>query len=320
MNLEEKEVSKLLSYLANRIVQSLLVILGVTVLVFLLLRLTGDPVTLFLSPGASAEEVQQYRERLGLNDPLALQYLHFLKNAVTGQFGDSYYYDEPAMELVLERLPATLELTAVSVAITIALGIPAGIIAAVYQNSGKDVLIRFVALLAQCVPMFWLGILLMILFAVRLHWLPTSGRGTWEHVIMPAFALALGPTATAVRLLRSSMLEVLGKDYILVARSKGLGRFTIIARHALKNAISGVITVLGMHIAGLLGGAIITETIFSWPGVGRLVIQSISNRDFTVVQAAVILMACSYVLINLLVDIAYALLNPRVRYSKGEGN
>ncbi|MED4957590.1 ABC transporter permease [Paenibacillus macerans] len=304
-------------YILRRLYQSVLVIIGVTLLVFLLLRLTGDPVELFLPPGASEEMLQSYREDLGLNDPFFVQYAHFLKGAVTGDFGNSYYYNEPAMKLVLERLPATMELTAASVFITVLLGGPAGILAALFHNRTPDYIVRLLALLGQCLPLFWVGIVLMIVFAVKLHLLPTSGRGSVEHLILPAFALSLHSAATTARLLRSSMLETLNKEYILVARARGLGRGKIVLKHALKNALSAVITMLGMNIAGLLGGAVITETVFAWPGVGRLAIQAINNRDFTVVEAVVIMMAASYVLINLLVDICYALLNPKIKYGNG---
>jgi len=290
-----------------------IVLFGVTLVVFVILRLSGDPVDLYLPPGASPEMVERYREALGLSESIPVQYAKFLQGLFSGDLGQSYYYNEPALDVVLERFPATLELTAASVLVTIIIGVPAGIVAAVMRNSKTDYLIRVAALLGQCVPVFWIGIILIIIFAVKLHWLPTSGRGTWEHLVMPAFALGLYSAATTARLLRSSMLEVMNKEYVLVARAKGLSKAKVVLKHALKNAISAVITVLGLHIAGLLGGAIVTETVFAWPGIGRLIVQSINNRDFTVVQTAVMLIALCYVVINLLVDVCYALINPRVK-------
>lgn len=291
----------------------MIVLFGVTLVVFVILRLSGDPVDLYLPPGASPEMVERYREALGLSESIPVQYAKFLQGLFSGDLGQSYYYNEPALDVVLERFPATLELTAASVLVTIIIGVPAGIVAAVMRNSKTDYLIRVAALLGQCVPVFWIGIILIIIFAVKLHWLPTSGRGTWEHLVMPAFALGLYSAATTARLLRSSMLEVMNKEYVLVARAKGLSKAKVVLKHALKNAISAVITVLGLHIAGLLGGAIVTETVFAWPGIGRLIVQSINNRDFTVVQTAVMLIALCYVVINLLVDVCYALINPRVK-------
>ncbi len=285
--------------------------------VFLILHIAGDPVQLFLPPGASTEMIEEYRQALGLNDPIWVQYLRFLKGLVVGDFGKSFYYNEPAMKLVMERFPATLQLTFASMIMTIAIGFPAGIISAVMRNSKTDFVIRILALLGQCVPVFWIGILLIILFSVKLHWLPTSGRGTFLHLLMPAFALGMYSAATTTRLLRSSMLEILNKEYILVARAKGLHPYFVILKHALKNAVSAVLTVLGMHIAGLLGGAVITETVFAWPGIGRLAVQSINNRDFAVVEAVVILISVSYVTINLLVDICYAIINPRIKLNGG---
>lgn len=307
----------MLLFLLNRLYQSIYVILGVTLVVFLILHIAGDPVQLFLPPGATTEMIEEYRQALGLNDPIYIQYFNFIKGIAVGDFGKSFYYNESAMHLVMERFPATLELTAASVVMTIIVGFPAGIISAVMRNSKTDFAIRMMALIGQCVPVFWIALLLIIVFSVKLHILPTSGRGTLLHLIMPAFALGLYSAASTARLLRSSMLEVLSKDYILVARAKGLSKKVVILKHTLKNAVSAVMTVLGMHIAGLLGGAVITETVFAWPGIGRLAIQSINNRDFAVVEAVVILIAVSYVAINLLVDICYAIINPRIKLTRG---
>lgn len=301
-------------FILNRLFQSIFVIIGVTFVVFIVLQMAGDPVMLFLPPTATTEMVEEYREALGFNDPIIIQYLRFLGKAAIGDFGHSFYFNQPALELLLERLPATLELTAAGLIMAILIGVPAGIISAVMRNSKTDFVIRILALLGQCVPVFWLGIMLIMIFSVQLNWLPTSGRGTFLHLLMPAFALGLFTSVSITRLLRSGMIETLNKEYILVARAKGLKKAVIVLKHALKNAIGSVLTILGLQIASLLGGAVIIETIFAWPGIGRLAIQSISNRDFAVVEVVVILMAVSFVLINLLVDICYALINPRIRY------
>lgn len=301
-------------YILQRLYQSIFVVIGVTLVVFLVLQLAGDPVLLFLPPGATAEVVEEYRQSLGFNDPLYVQYFRFLSGAVTGDFGKSYYYNQPAMQMVLERLPATVELTIAGMLVAILWGLPAGIVSAVKRNTQADMVIRIFALLGQCVPVFWLGIMMILLFSVELHWLPTSGRGTLAQLIMPAVSLGLFTSATITRLLRSAMIEILNKEYILVARAKGLSKKIVVLKHALKNAVSSVLTILGLQVAALLGGAVITETVFAWPGIGRLAVQSIYNRDFSVVEAVVVLMAVSFVLINLLVDICYAVIDPRIRY------
>lgn len=304
----------MLRYVLQRLYQSIFVIVGVTLVVFLVLQLAGDPVLLFLPPGAPMEMAEEYREALGFNDPLYVQYFHFLAGAVNGDFGTSYYYKQPAMKMVLERLPATVELTLAGMIVAILWGVPAGIISAIKRNTRTDLIIRVIALLGQCIPVFWLGIMMIFLFAVELHWLPTSGRGTLAQLVMPAISLGLFTSATITRLLRSSMIEILNKEYILVARAKGLSKKLVVLKHALKNAVSSVLTILGLQVAALLGGAVITETVFAWPGIGRLAVQSIYNRDFSVVEAVVVLMAVSFVLVNLLVDICYAIIDPRIRY------
>ncbi len=301
-------------YLLKRLWQSAIAILGITVVVFVILHLTGNPVELMVSPTTSKEQMEILAEEMGYNDPLLIQYVRFLKGALVGDFGTSYYYNEPAMEVVLERVPATLTLACAALLICVALGVPAGILSAVKRNSMSDAVIRVLALLGQCMPAFWLGMILIMLFAVQLQLLPTGGADEGlRSLILPAFTLGLFSAATICRLLRSDMIEVLGKEYIDVCKAKGLPARKIISKHALKNALSSILTMLGMQFASLLGGSVITETVFAWPGVGRLVIQSITSSDFAVVECVVFLMAVVFVVINFIVDILYCVINPRIR-------
>ena len=301
-------------YLLKRLWQSVIAILGITVVVFVILHLTGNPVELMVSPTTPKEEMEILAEEMGFNDPLPVQYVRFLKGALVGDFGTSYYYNEPAMQVVLERAPATLTLACAALLICVVLGVPAGILSAVKRNSVSDAIIRVLALLGQCMPAFWLGMMLIMFFAVKLQWLPTGGADEGlRSLILPAFTLGLFSAATICRLLRSNMIEVLGKEYIDVCKAKGLPARKVISKHALKNALSSILTMLGMQFASLLGGSVITETVFAWPGVGRLVIQSITSSDFAVVECIVFLMAVVFVVINFVVDILYCVINPRIR-------
>ena len=302
------------SYLLRRLWQSLLVLFGVSVVVFLILHLTGDPAGLLLPPDATAEDIAKFRTAMGFDDPVAVQYARFLKGAVRGDFGESLRHGEPAMGLVLERLPATFELAGAGLLIALTLAIPAGIVSAVRRNTSVDYVSTVVALLGQAMPTFWLGIMLILVFSVRLNWLPSSGRGSLEHLILPAITLGLFTTARITRLTRSGMLEVLGQDYIRTARAKGVGEAPVVWKHALKNASIPIVTIVGIELGTLLGGSVITETIFAWPGVGRLSVQAIFNRDYPVVQSAVFLLASTFVIVNLLVDVIYTYLDPRIRY------
>lgn len=303
----------MVSYIIKRLGQSIFVLFGITVVVFCVLHLSGDPVQLMVPPSASQAEVEQMRQQMGFNDPLYVQYFRFLSGIGVGDFGWSYYYNEPAMQVVLDRLPATAALAAAAMVIALAAAIPAGIISAVKRNSRIDALIRSMALLGQCIPSFWLGIMLILIFSVQLHLLPTGGNQTAGSIIMPAVTLGLFSAASITRILRSGMIEVMGQEYITVAVSKGLPRRIVILKHAFKNAFSSIMTMVGMQFAGLLGGSVITETVFSWPGVGRLIVQSITNNDFMVVEATVILLACAFVVINFIVDVLYCVINPRIR-------
>ncbi len=301
------------AYLLRRGWQSILVLFGVSIVVFLILHITGDPAGLLLPPDATAEDLARFRAAMGFDDPMAVQYLRFLRGALQGDFGRSLRHDEPAMHLVLERLPATFELAGAGLLIALCLAIPAGIVSAVRRNTLVDYVATVLALLGQAMPTFWLGIMLILVFSVRLHWLPSSGRGGLEHLVLPAVTLGLFTTARITRLTRSGMLEVLGQDYIRTARAKGVSEPPVVWKHALKNASIPIVTIVGIELGTLLGGSVITETIFAWPGVGRLSVQAIFNRDFPVVQAAVFLLATTFVLLNFLVDVAYTYLDPRIR-------
>lgn len=299
--------------MAKRLVQSLIAIWGITLIVFIVLNIAGDPVALMLPDTASFAEMEALREKLGYNDPIIIQYWRFLSNALRGDFGLSYRYNVPALGLVLERVPATVTLALAAMGVSLVIGIPAGIISAVKRNSLTDTVIRSLALLGQCVPAFWLGIMMMLLFAVKLKWLPTSGFESWGALIMPAVTLGVFTAATITRMLRSNMIEIMSKEYIDVAKAKGLQGYVVVMKHAFKNALSSVLTVVGLQIASLLGGSVITETVFAWPGIGRLLVQSINNSDFMVVEVVVILMATTFVVINFIVDVLYCVINPRIR-------
>jgi ABC-type dipeptide/oligopeptide/nickel transport system permease component len=288
------------AYLLRRGWQSLLVLFGVSVVVFLILHLTGDPALLLLPPDASAEDVARFRQAMGFDDPVAVQYLRFLRGALRGDFGESLRHGEPAMHLVLERLPATFQLAGAGLFIALSLAIPAGIVSAVRRNTTVDYVSTVAALLGQAMPTFWLGIMLILVFSVRLNWLPSSGRGDLDHLVLPAITLGLFTTARITRLTRSGMLEVLGQDYIRTARAKGVAESPVVWKHALKNASIPIVTIVGIELGTLLGG---------W-----LSVQAIFNRDYPVVQAAVFLLASTFVVVNFLVDVVYTYLDPRIRF------
>jgi ABC-type dipeptide/oligopeptide/nickel transport system permease component len=300
-------------YLARRLLQSLVVLFGVSFVVFGILFLTGDPALVLLPPDASIEDVEKFRETMGFNDPFFVQYGRFLAGALRGDFGQSIRHGESAFHLVVERMPATFQLAGAALAVALALAIPAGIVSAVRRNSLLDYVSTIVALLGQSMPTFWLGIMLILVFSVQLNLLPSSGRGGLQHLVLPAITLGLFTTARITRLTRSGMLEVLTQDYIRTARAKGVGDPPVVWKHALKNAAIPIVTIVGIELGTLLGGSVITETIFAWPGVGRLSVQAIYNRDYPVVQAAVFLLATTFVLVNLLVDLVYTYLDPRIR-------
>ena len=300
-------------YILRRMVQSLVVLAGALVISFVILRVVpGDPAVLMLSDMATPDEVERMRVALGVHEPIWIQFGIYLKQIVTGDFGLSYRRGTPALDLVLTYLPATIQLAAAALLITIVVAVPLGIVAAVRKNSWIDNALSVGALLGQSLPVFWLGIMLILLVSVQLRLLPTSGYGELRHLILPAITLAFSNIALVARITRSSMLEVIRQDYIRTARAKGLPERTIMVRHALRNALAPVVTVLGLQIGTLLGGAIITETVFGWPGAGALLVSSITYRDYPVVQVMVVISALIFVVTNLLVDIVYVMLDRRV--------
>ena len=301
------------SYILKRLFHSIFVLIGISVVVFIILHLTGDPAALLMPMDATPEQVAQFRKEMGFTDPLLVQYWRFFKGTLRLDFGLSFRHSQPALDLVLERMPATIQLTITAMIIAMIIAVPVGIISAIRRNSILDHIGMTGALLGQSTPVFWLGIMLILVFSVTFQWFPSSGRGTLEHLILPAVTLGMFSMARTARMMRSSMLEVLGQEYMKTARAKGLSPRMVILKHALKNALIPVVTIVGMELGTLLGGAVITETIFAWPGVGRLAVQAIYNRDYPVVQAAVFLLASIFVLVNLIVDILYTYLDPRVK-------
>ena len=300
-------------YILQRLFHGVLVLFGVSVVVFFLIHLTGDPAAMLLPLTTPEEDVKLFRRQMGFDQPLPVQYVQFMSRAVRGDFGFSYRHRTEALPLVLDRVPATLRLTAVAFVFALVFAIPVGILAALKRDTFLDGISRTFTLLGQAVPGFWLAIMLILLFAVRLRWLPVSGSEGWQSLILPGITVGSFIMATIARLLRSSLLEVMGENYILAAHGKGLSPRQVLTWHALQNAAIPVVTVSGMQITFLLGGSIIAEAIFAYPGMGRLAFQSIATRDIPVIQAYVAVVAIVTVVINLLVDIFYTWLDPRVR-------
>lgn len=304
----------MLRFLIRRVLRAVFVLAGITTIVFMVLRLSGDPVALMLPPDATVAEIEAFRRELGLDQPLWVQYTRFVAAVVRGDFGESLRHRLPALFLIRLHLPATIELAMLSFIIAVSAAVPAGILAAVRRNTAFDHLTMTLALIGQSAPTFWIGIMLILIFAVSLRWLPIGGRGSVAHLILPAVTLALYAMASIARLTRSAMLETLTRPYITTARSKGLAERLVVWRHALKNAAVPVVTMMGIQLGLLLGGAVVTETVFSWPGIGRLAVSAIYNRDYAVVQAVVFTGALFFLVVNLAVDLLYALLDPRIRY------
>ena len=319
------------------------VLLGVSIVVFVMVRaIPGDPAQILLGQAATPDQVADVRERLGLDEPLPIQYLVFIKGALTGDLGDSLVVGQPVTAVLLERFPATLELTLAALLFAVAVGVPVGVIAAVRQYSLLDKITSVVALTGVSMPVFWLALVLVVVFTVQVDWLPFPGRvggdvsftsytglylldtlitlnfpAFWDvlrHLILPAIALGTIPMAVITRMTRSSMLEVMNEDYVRTARAKGVVPGRVVFRHALRNAMLPTITVIGLQFGLLMGGAILTETIFGWPGVGQIAIESVNRRDYAMIQGVVLYGATFFVLVNLLVDVLYAVLDPRVRY------
>jgi len=308
----------MLQFIGKRLLASIPVLWGVTTLVFLAIHLLpGDPAELMLAEsGGSAESIAYLRDQLGLDDPLYIQYGRFLLNTLRGDLGRSIFTNRPVLQTILEQLPSTIELALAAMLVAIVLGTGLGILAALSHNSWLDNVCMAIAVAGVSVPIFWSGLLLILLFASTLHWLPATGQGDFKYLLMPAVVLGFASSGTIARLVRSSLLEVLHEEYITTARAKGLSERLILTHHALKNALIPVITVVGLQFGFLLGGAVVTETVFSRQGIGRLIVDAILWKDFPLVQGGVLLAAVTYTLVNLLVDISYAFADPRIRHDE----
>ncbi|QTF09022.1 ABC transporter permease [Brenneria izadpanahii] len=300
-------------YVLSRVGQSVLVMFGVSILIFYSLHLTGDPAAVMMPPGSSQQEIDHFRHSMGFDRPLLWQYGHYLYGVLQGDLGDSLRYSQPVSALIGDRVPATLLLAVSALSWSTVVGLTLGIIGALWQNSLWDLLSRLLAFSGQAIPVFWLGLLMILFFSLDLRWLPSGGYGDLSHLIMPAVSLGAYYMSAIARLVRASLIDVMQQDYIRTARAKGLSAWRIVVRHGLRNALIPVVTVQGMYFASLLGGALVTEIIFAWPGIGRLAVQAIQNRDFPLVQAIVLLAALVFVTVNLIIDLLYVLLNPRIR-------
>lgn len=303
-------------YILSRLAQSLLVLFGILVLVFFMVRVTGDPARLMMPREASPEDIEAFRHKMGFDRPLIVQFLDFLGGVVVGDFGNSLHYKLPALPLILERLPATVELATVSLAFAVMVAVPLGLIGGFKPGSLWDSLGRAIGLFGQSIPNFWLALVLIIVFAVKLGWFPSFGRDSPRSVVLPAIALGVFSLGRLVRLTRSAVLEIRSEDYIRTAHSKGLSPRIIYIKHVLRNAAISLVSVIGVQFGYMLGGSIYIETIFSWPGLGRLAADSIGVRDFPMVQAIAVFTSLVVVTLNLLTDVAYALIDPRIRYGE----
>jgi peptide/nickel transport system permease protein len=308
-------VPDLLRHVLSRALQGVAVLFGVSLFSFLLIFLAGDPASSLAQPDWTAAQVAEFRTRLGLDRPLAVQYVDFVGRALQGDLGHSFRQQRAVADLIAERLPATLELAGAAFLLSIVVGLPLGILAAAHRDRWIDQVTSLFALAAQALPTFWVGIVLISVFAVELRWFPVSGRGTWAHLVLPAVTLSAYSVARNARLLRSSLLDVLDQDYVRTARAKGLARRTVVLKHALRNALLPVLTVMGLDLGALLSGAVITEMVFAWPGVGRLIVAAVGNRDLPLVQGSVLMVGAVFVVVSFLVDLTYALVNPRLRAS-----
>jgi len=304
-----------LRFIVRRLILTIPVLLGVATLVFALLHLVpGDPAQVMLGESAAASDVEELRTRLGLNRPLPAQYLQFISGVVQGDFGTSFRYGTPVFQEIAQRLPNTLQLAMAAMSVAILIAIPLGVLGALYRGRAIDQAAMTVSLVGISMPNFWLGPLLAIVFAVGLGWLPVSGIGDWRHLVLPAVTLGAALAAILARMTRASLIEELRELYVLAARARGLSQTRAVLRHALRNSLIPVVTILGLQFGAVLTGTIITETIFAWPGVGRLLIQAINFRDYPLVQGCILFIATTYVMVNLLVDLAYGWLDPRIRY------
>jgi peptide/nickel transport system permease protein len=300
-------------FLAGRLVRALIAVWLVSTVVFVVMRLSGDPVPLLLPPDAPRSEYARVARELGTDRPLPVQYAVFLGHVVQGDFGRSIHFREPAMRVAIGYLPATVELGLTAFALAVLVAVPVGVVSAVRRNTAVDHVAMAVALVGQSAPTFFLGILFILLLSLKAGLLPTSGRGDWTHLVLPALTLGAFSMASIARLTRSALLEVLRQDYVRTARAKGLREWRVVAKHALRNAAVPVLTITGLQLGTLLGASVVTETVFAWPGLGRLAIHSIYNRDYPIVQCVVFLSALVFIVINFVIDLTYGLLDPRIR-------
>ncbi|WP_018752093.1 ABC transporter permease [Paenibacillus sanguinis] len=302
-------------FIAKSLLQMIPVLVLISLIVFILVRVTGDPVALMLPETATDEDRALLTQELGLNEPLYKQYGLFIMNAVQGDFGTSFRYNQPALPLVLERLPASFELAVAAMVFAIVIAVPAGIWSAVKRNTFSDLFISGFSVLGKAMPNFWMGIMLILFLSVIFKIFPVSGRGGFSHLVLPAVTLGVGLAAQMTRLIRSSMLEILSQDYIRTARSKGIVEAVVVGKHALRNGLIPVVTIMSLQFTSLIGGTLITETVFAWPGLGQLLVSAVNTHDMAIVQAAVFVIAVFVILMNLLTDVVYRLLDPRIKYS-----
>jgi peptide/nickel transport system permease protein len=301
-------------YIIKRLLLGLLTLIGVSIIIFIAVRLSGDPVLLLVPPDPTDQEIQQMKIELGLDKPVPVQYFIFAKNCLKGDFGKSVRYRRPALDLVLDRLPATIQLALLAFLVSTLLGIAIGVTSIAKPGSWFDFLGKTFAMIGQAMPEFWIGIMLILIFSVQLGWLPTSGRGGIQHFILPSITLGWFSAASIMRLTRSSMLQVMGSEYIKTARLKGNPEKVVVWRHALRNALIPIVTMGGMQLGRLLGGAVIVESIFAWPGLGQLIFDAITTRDYSLVQCGVLVISTFYIFLNLVVDLLYGIIDPRIRY------
>lgn len=304
----------MLSFVLRRLQLALITVFGVTLIVFVAARLSGDVVYTLVSDAADQEEIEKVRKELDLDRPAWLQYVSFVANVARGDFGRSIRYQRPVVEVIAERIPKTVQLGLTAFAVAIVGGISLGILAARTRGSIVDRAVRTFAVLAQSMPHFWIGMMAILIFAVTLRWLPTSGSGTWLHLIMPALTLATFPMAAIMRITRSSMLETLDAEYVKFLRVKGVTERLIVWKHALRNALIPVVALSGIQLGNLLGGAVIVETVFSWPGLGNLMVESIISRDYPVIQSGVLMISIFLISLNFAVDLIFGIIDPRIRY------
>src|SRR5690606_9407849 len=302
------------TYLAHRLLLSLLAVWGVATLVFFVLRvIPGDPATMFAGPSAPSTQIEAVRTRLGMDRSMLSQYVDYTGDIAMLNFGTSYRWNRPVLELIVERIPATALLATAALVIAVVVGLPFGLVAAAQRGRWADRVISVTSLVGQALPNFWIGIVLILVFSANLRLLPSSGIGTWKHLIMPAFTLSLPLLGVLVRLVRAGLVEVMNEDFIRTARARGLSDGTVIIKHAGRNILIPVITMIGLQFAQMLGGTVVIETVFGWPGLGRLLVDAVGTRDYSIVQAAIVAIALAYTVVNLVVDLTYGVLDPRVR-------